>query len=99
MTEQSTIPGLFCFFIAFVSMDARRVELDCAGPPHWRGSPLFGSQCRLRPLHPPGCLCFLFLSLSLFLVSVAFLCLFPCFYSLSLFPVGNKTEFCTAKTF
>lgn len=47
MTEQSTIPGLFCFFIAFVSMDARRVELDCAGPPHWRGSPLFGSQCRL----------------------------------------------------
>ena len=41
MTEQSTIPGLFCFFIAFVSMDARRVELDCAGPPHWRGSPPF----------------------------------------------------------
>ena len=41
MTEQSTIPGLFCFFIAFVSLDARRVELDCAGPPHWRGSPPF----------------------------------------------------------
>ena len=41
MTEQSTIPGLFCFFIAFVSLGARRVELDCAGPPHWRGSPPF----------------------------------------------------------
>ena len=41
MTEQSTIPGLFCFFIVFVSRGARRVELDCAGPPHWRGSPPF----------------------------------------------------------
>ena len=41
MTEQSTIPGLFCFFIVFVSLGARRVELDCAGPPHWRGSPPF----------------------------------------------------------
>ena len=27
--------------LVIVSMDARRVELDCAGPPHWCGSPPF----------------------------------------------------------
>ena len=27
--------------IVIVSMGARWVELDCAGPPHWRGSPPF----------------------------------------------------------
>ncbi len=132
MTERSTIPGLFCFFIAFyfslsgrrngilyhenvfkwynrglktcfvrgkrfrrnktvcdvddlviVSMGARRVELDCAGPPHWRGSPPFsganaGSAHSARRAVSVSCFCR---------------------FSLSLFPVGNKTEFCTAKTF
>ena len=27
--------------LVIVSLGARRVELDCAGPPHWRGSPPF----------------------------------------------------------
>ena len=69
--------------LVIVSMDARRVELDCAGPPHWRGSPPFsganaGSAHSARRAVSVSCLCFLFLSL---------------------FPVGNKTEFRTAKTF
>ena len=84
MTEQSTIPGLFCFFVAFVSMDARRVELDCAGPPHWRGSPLSGANAgsahstRRAVSVSCFCLCLCFLFLSLFSVSfpVSILCHF-----------------------
>ena len=63
--------------LVIVSCGARRVELDCAGPPHWRGSPLFGSQCRLRPLYPPG--------LSLFHFSVTFLCFSSLFRFVLLF--------------
>ena len=54
MTEQSTIPGLFCFFIVFVSLGARRVELDCAGPPHWRGSPPFSGANADSSIDPAG---------------------------------------------
>ena len=77
MTEQSTIPGLFCFFIVFVSLGARRVELDCAGPPHWRGSPPFsganaGSAHSARRAVSVSCFCLFSLSLSLLLSSVSF---------------------------
>ena len=75
MTEQSTIPGLFCFFIAFVSLGARRVELDCAGPPHCVSPLLFREPMPSPPTLPAG--------LSLFPVSVSFPCCFPCFFSLS----------------
>ena len=63
--------------LVIVSCGARRVELACAGPPHWRGSPLFGSQCRLRPLYPPG--------LSLFHFSVTSLCFSSLFRFVLLF--------------
>ena len=41
--------------LAIVSRGARRVELDCAGPPHWRGSPPFSGANAGSTLHPhPG---------------------------------------------
>ena len=88
MTEQSTIPGLFCFFIVFVSMGARRVELDCAGPPHWRGSPSFsganaGSAHSTRRTVSVSCFCRFSLSLSLSLSLLLCLSLFPVSFPLS----------------
>ena len=58
-------------------MDARRVELDCAGPPHWRGSPPFsganaGSAHSTRRAVSVYCFCLFSLSLSLLLSSVSF---------------------------
>ena len=100
MTEQSTIPGLFCFFIVFVSLGARRVELDCAGPPHWRGSPPFsganaGSAHSARRAVSVSCFC-LFSSLfsnhsyaaSHTLTRHSSPRVHPVFFSISLFPVG-----------
>ena len=64
-------------------MGARRVELDCAGPPHWRGSPPFsganaGSAHSAR--RAVSCLC----RFSLSLVSVSCLCRFSLSLSLLL---------------
>lgn len=81
--------------LVIVSCGARRVELAYACPPHWRGAPLFGSQCRLRPLYPPG--------LSLFHFSVTFLCFsslfrfvllfLPLFFSTSLFSLLSSLPY------
>ena len=63
--------------LAIVSRGARRVELDCAGPPHWRGSPPFsganaGSAHSARWAVSVSCFCLFSLSLSLLLSSVSF---------------------------
>ena len=60
-----------------MSLGARRVELDCAGPPHWRGSPPFsganaGSAHSARRAVSVSCFCLFSLSLSLLLSSVSF---------------------------
>ena len=72
--------------LVIVSMGARRVELDCAGPPHWRGSPPFsganaGSVHSTRRAVSVSCCC----RFSLSLFSVTFLCHFSLFCSLAPF--------------
>ena len=57
-----------------MSLDARRVELDCAGPPHWRGSPPFsganaGSAHSTRRAVSVSCCCRFSLSLFSVLLS------------------------------
>ena len=75
--------------LVIVSMGARRVELDCAGPPHWRGSPPFSganagsAHSTRRACHFPLSLSLLLsLLLSLFLFSASFPVSFLCYFSL-----------------
>jgi len=63
-------------------MGARRVELDCAGPPHWRGFPPFsganaGSAHSARRAVSVSCFCRFSLSLSLSLSLLLFSFTFP----------------------
>ena len=69
--------------LVIVSCGARRVELACAGPPHWRGSlPFSGANAVSAHSTRRACLCFT--SLSLFSVSRLCFVLFS-YFCLSFF--------------